>query len=58
MAQDEDGPRARYAKAEREHAEAKRALARAKLEAARAEWEMVHMKTQVAMERAKRQRDC
>jgi hypothetical protein len=58
MAQDEDGPRARYAKAEREHAEAKRALARAKLEAARAEWETVHMKTQVAMERAKRQRDC
>ena len=58
MAQDEDDPRARYAKAEHEHAEAKRALARAKLEAARAEWEMLHMKTQVAMERAKRQRDC
>jgi hypothetical protein len=58
MSQDEDDPRARYAKAEREDAEAKRALARAKLEAARAEWEMAHMKTQVAMERAKRQRDC
>jgi hypothetical protein len=41
MAQDEDDPGARYAKAEREHAEAKRALARAKLEAARAEWETV-----------------
>jgi hypothetical protein len=41
MSQHEDNPRARYAKAEREHAEAKRALARAKLEAARAEWETV-----------------
>jgi len=36
MAQDEDDPRARYVKAERERAEAKRALARAKLEKARA----------------------
>jgi hypothetical protein len=58
MAQDDDDPRARYAKAEREHAEAKRAVARAKLEEVRAEWESVHMKTQAAMERAKRQRDC
>ena len=58
MAQDEDDPRARYAKAEHEHAEAKRALARAKLEAARAEWEMVHMKTQHYLDCAKRQRDC
>jgi hypothetical protein len=57
MSQDEDNPRARYAKAGREHAEAKRALALAKLEAARSEWETVHMKTQVAMERSKRQRD-
>jgi hypothetical protein len=57
MSQHEDNPRARYAKAEREHAEAKRAHARAKLEAARTEWELVHMKTQVAMESAKRQRD-
>jgi hypothetical protein len=44
------------AKAEREHAEAKRTLACAK--SVRAEWELVNMKTQVAMERAKRQRDC
>jgi hypothetical protein len=58
MPKNEDDPRARYAKAEREHAEAKRTLACAKLEAARAERELVHMKTQVAMERAKRQRDC
>lgn len=56
MPQDDDDPRVRYAKAERERTEAKRALARAKLDTARAEWEMVHMKTQAAMERAKRQR--
>jgi hypothetical protein len=58
MAQDEDDPRARCVKAEREHAEAKRALARAKLEEARAEWELVHIKTQAVLERAKRRRDC
>ena len=57
MAQEEDDPRARHAKEEREHAEAKRGLARAKLETARAEWEMVHMKTQEYLDRAKRQRD-
>ena len=57
MSQHEDNPRARYAKAEREHAEAKRALARAKWETARAEWEMVHMKTQEYLDRAKRRRD-
>jgi hypothetical protein len=56
MAKDEDDPRARQAKEEREHAEAKRALARAKLETARAEWEMVHMKTREYLDRAKRTR--
>ena len=56
VAKNEDDPRARHAKAAREHAEAKRALARAKLEEARAEWEMVHIKTQEYLERAKRQR--
>jgi hypothetical protein len=30
----------------------------AKLEEARVEWELVHIKTQAALERAKRRRDC
>ena len=38
MAQDEDDPRARHAKEEREHAEAKRGFAGAKWETARVKW--------------------